>query len=73
MRFGWCAGRRMVKPRISYSPHPAATPEAELNTLAACFQIILDSAQKRGRLPDKSGPDDAKGSKHDSRQKHYTG
>jgi hypothetical protein len=41
---------------ITYSTRP----EAELTALAACYRIILDSANRRGRLPDKSGPDDEK-------------
>ena len=55
----------MPEPTISYAPRPDATPEAELNALAACYRIILDSAKKRGRLLDKGSLEDAKGSKHD--------
>jgi hypothetical protein len=46
------------KPTITYAPRPDALREAELTALAACYRIILDSAKKRGRLPDKSGPED---------------
>jgi hypothetical protein len=31
----------------------------ELSALANVYAFILDGAKKRGRLPDKSGPDDA--------------
>ena len=50
----------MDKPTITYACHPDASREAELTALAACYRFILDSANKRGRLPDKSGPDDEK-------------
>jgi hypothetical protein len=36
-----------------------------LHALASAYAFVLDNVKKRGRLPDKSGPDDAKGSKHD--------
>jgi hypothetical protein len=32
----------------------------------ACTDALELLLKQRGRLPDKSGPDDAKGSKHDS-------
>jgi hypothetical protein len=60
----------MSSPFVSYTPHPDATPETEISALAACYRIVLDSAKKRGRLLDKSGPDDAKErSKDDSSAK----
>jgi hypothetical protein len=43
-----------------YSPRPEATPEAELTALANVYAFVLDSAKNRGRLPDKSGPDDVR-------------
>ena len=56
----------MPNPTVSYTPHADTSPQSELNALAACYRFILDSAQKRGRLLDKSGPDDVKGrSKND--------
>jgi hypothetical protein len=58
--------------RTSYVPRPDATPEAELDTLAACYRFILDSAKKRGRFPDKSGPDGQKGPKHDPATHQHT-
>ncbi len=33
-------------PRITYTPRLDAAPEAELNTLAACFRFILDCHQR---------------------------
>ena len=48
----------MSEPRITYTPHPDATPEAEASALANAYRFIFDSARKRGRLLDKSGPDD---------------
>jgi hypothetical protein len=47
------------EPRIVYTPRCDATPEMELSALANVYAFILDGAKKRGRLPDKSGPDDA--------------
>jgi hypothetical protein len=56
----------MSSPRITYTSRPDATPQAERSALANVYAFILDSANKRGRLSDKSGPDDAmKGQKHD--------
>ena len=50
----------MGSPRIAYAARPNTTPEIELSALANVYRLILDSAQKRGRLLDKSGLDDAK-------------
>jgi hypothetical protein len=51
---------------IIYLPRHDATPEAEASALANVYRLILSGAKKRGRLPDKSGPDDAmKGSRND--------
>lgn len=56
----------MAEVHTSYIPRPDATPEAELSALAAVYKFCLEShTNKRDRLPDKSGPDDAKGSQHD--------
>ena len=47
--------------RIVYSPRPDTTPETELSTLAAIYRFaVACHLQERGRLPDKSGPDDEK-------------
>jgi len=51
----------MNSPYITYSRRPDVKPEDELNALAACYRIILDSAEQRGRLPDKNDPEDVKG------------
>jgi hypothetical protein len=50
----------MSKPRINYAPRPDPTPEAESSALAAVYRLIIESARKRGRLLDKSGPEDAR-------------
>jgi hypothetical protein len=56
----------MDRPRLTYITRPDATAEAEVSVLAHIYALILNSAKKRGRLPDKSGPKDAmKGQKHD--------
>jgi len=55
-----------VRSKITYTLRPDATPASELAALANIYRFIIDSASKRGRLPDKSGPDDAmKGSNND--------
>jgi hypothetical protein len=33
--------------RITYAPHPDATPETELNSLAAAYRFILERRAKR--------------------------
>jgi hypothetical protein len=63
----------MNSPHVAYSPRRDATPETELSALCDAYRFILESAKKRGRLPDKSGPNDAKGSKDVSRHTHSTG
>jgi hypothetical protein len=37
----------MTSARITYTPRPDATPEGELNALAACFRFILDCHAKK--------------------------
>ena len=49
----------MNSARITYSQHPEATAEAEFTALANVYRLALDSAKKRGRLPDKNGRADA--------------
>ncbi|MCD6054086.1 MAG: hypothetical protein K0Q96_1278 [Rubrobacteraceae bacterium] len=43
----------MTSPRITYTPHPDATPEAELCALAAIYTLVLSNSQaKRGGTHD---------------------
>ena len=49
--------------QVTFRPHADATPETELTALVNAYAFLLDSAKKRGRFPDKSGPDDTKESK----------
>ncbi len=43
----------MSSPRITYTSRPYATPEAELDTLAAIYRFVLfDSQARRGGLHD---------------------
>jgi hypothetical protein len=59
--------------RITYIARPDATPEAELSTLANVYRFILDChAKKRGRILDKSGPDDARKDQDAGTYPHYT-
>jgi hypothetical protein len=51
----------MSEPRITYAPRPDATAEAQVAALSNVYRFIFDChARKRGRLLDKSGPDDAR-------------
>jgi hypothetical protein len=61
----------MNNSRTVYVQREGITPQAELNALAACFRIILNSAQKRGRLPNERGPDDGTKIKEDSANEHH--
>ena len=59
----------MSSPRITYTPCPDATPEAELNALAAVYRIILDSCKENTTGVATANSDDvkskkAKGGKH---------
>jgi hypothetical protein len=56
-------------PRIVYRARHDATLEAEHFRLAAVYRIVL-RAEKRGRLPDKSGDDDGTQVKEDSANEH---
>jgi len=62
----------MSSPRIAYTQRPEATPEAEISALANVSRFILDCRAKKEGGPAQSRPDDAKGSKHDSRHIEYT-
>jgi len=43
----------MTSPRITYTPRPDATPEAELSALAAIYTLVLSNSQaKRGGTHD---------------------
>jgi hypothetical protein len=49
----------MSSPRITYTPRPDATPEAELDALANVYRFVLDcQAKKEGGLA--TAPDDPK-------------
>lgn len=50
----------MSDPAATYTPRPDVGPESELNALSSVYSYILRCHEKRDRLPDKSGPDDAK-------------
>ena len=47
-----------LESQVVYTPYANATPEAELDTLAAVYRFILDYADTRDRTPN-SGPVDA--------------
>ncbi len=59
----------MSSSRITYTPRPDATPEGELNALAAVYRIILDCYAKKnaaGRLPSPDGHNAEERFKNDS-------
>ena len=54
----------MSESRITYTPHPDATPETEAVALAAVYRFLLDcNAKKKAARP--GGPDDAEVSNND--------
>ena len=56
----------MNNPRIIYTPRPDATPEGELNALAAVYRIILDRCKENAAGVTSTNGDDAmKGSNND--------
>jgi len=57
-------------PQIAYRARDDATPESEASALANVYRLALDSAKKRGRLPDECGPDDGTKVKEDSANEH---
>ncbi len=62
-----------AEPEILYSPRVNATPQTELDSLAAVYRFVLDSHAKKQGRPTTSGPHDAmKGSKHDRATPKYT-
>jgi hypothetical protein len=60
--------------RITYRLRADAAPESESTTLANVYEFLLDFHRKKEAAePCKPGDlNDAKGSKHDSRQREYT-
>jgi hypothetical protein len=50
----------MSSRRISYRPRPDTTPQTERSVLGEVYAYLLNANQK-GRLRDKSGPEDVKG------------
>ena len=60
----------MSSARIVYSQRSDTAPETEASVLANVYRLALDSAKKRGRLPDECGPDDGTKTKEDSANEH---
>ncbi len=56
----------MSSPRIAYKARPDATPEGELNALAAVYKFVLDCRAKKKAAP-ATAPDDAKSEKEGGR------
>lgn len=58
-------------PRITYAANDDAAPEAA--ALRNVYRYIIDRAKSKAAEPRKPGdPNDAKGSRHESRQREYT-
>ena len=53
-----------LESRIVYTAHADATPEAELDALAAVYKFIVDRADTRDRTPNSGPVDAAKETKH---------
>ena len=55
----------MSSPRITYTPHPDASPESEISALVAAYRFIIFDCDggKKGARP--GAPDDAEGLKDD--------
>ena len=60
----------MNSPSIHYAPRPDSSFASELGALANVYRLALDSAKKKGRLPDECGPDDGTKTKGDSANEH---
>jgi hypothetical protein len=57
----------MSSPRITYTSHPDATPQAELNVLANVYRFILDchARKKKATGMTSTDTDDAKSKKEE--------
>lgn len=53
---------KMVSTRLTYTPHPDATPESERDTLTAVYAFILRCQEQKAA--EQSGQDDAEGYKN---------
>jgi hypothetical protein len=51
----------MNSPRIIYTPHPDATPQAELNVLANVYRFILGCHAKKKAADEPGSENDTKG------------
>jgi hypothetical protein len=61
----------MRSPAVSYAPRSNATPDQARDVRARAWTFAFECyAKKEGSRP--GAPDDAKGSKHDSRHNQYT-
>jgi hypothetical protein len=49
----------MNSPRVTYTPRPDATPEAEICALVSVYAFILQKNQERQRATRLGSPDDA--------------
>jgi hypothetical protein len=63
----------MSSARIVYAPHPDATPETELSTLANVYAFILQKHQEKQKGGPETAPDDAKEIENVRAAQKYTG
>jgi hypothetical protein len=68
----WKQRVQVTSSRIAYTPRPDATPEAELNAVAACYRFILfeSSATKKEAAEPASAPYGAARVKHEEKVSH---
>ncbi len=62
----------MDRPTITYAARGSATPEAEIAALAGVYKFVINRPNRNAAGMTSTNGDDAKGSKHDSRQQQYT-
>jgi hypothetical protein len=72
-RCGWWSAMSRPSEAIVYCERHDATAETEIATLANVYRLVIESANQRGRLHDKSDLSDVKGQRNDSRQLKDTG
>jgi hypothetical protein len=46
--------------RLSYAPHPNATPEGEVAALAAVYRFLVDIASRRVKAAENTNSDDGR-------------
>jgi len=55
----------MSDPHVTYTPRPDATPEAEVDALAAVYRYLLFETDASKRAARPTAPNETKGLEHD--------